>query len=631
MADTARLDSNVEVLHARYSHFSHQVLATDPETLQWCETRQGERNLLDTSAPGTRHLHSSYSVAKETEKWLAELDWDNAKESTNVLYLYGVGLGYSLDALEPWLEQSSDRYLVYLEDDLRVIRRLLETERGTRILESQQVMLVYTGTDERDLEEICEDLAYYFVKLPVKVAVLPCYQQHKEGRFRDLQMRLMHKTVYISYGSEEFLTYGCKFYRNYYRNLQFLPGSIRASGLYGKFEGMPAVICGAGPSLNKNFDILRQLDRRALIFAGGSAVNALTNRGLMPHFGATVDPNHEQYKRMSSQAGFTLPFFYKGRTYHQVLPSLAGQRILLPGNTGYPASSWIESQLGISEPFIREGHNVLHMSIDLARVMGCDPIIFVGMDLAYTGMQLYASDVVGESKVSEQELTAATDLNNNSFLRNDIYGNSVYTLWKWVAESDYTSKYAAEFSETTFINATEGGLGFEGIANMSLEDVRDRYLKEEHDLRGWVSGVMEQSRYDLSIDQVKEVLDELRDSLRRCKENSDVLAEDFSALKDALLEQRVEEVQKLSVDIEVRQVELGREVAQVQVLDPVNHIRSILFERKTSEIAISGDRTREEEIAAHCDANREEMLSLSEAARLNLELLEEAVELYPQR
>lgn len=629
MVDAARLERNAELLHSRYSHFFQQVMEVDPDSLQWCETRQGELNLLDTSAPGARHLHSSYSTSKETEKWLAELDWEQIKDNTNVLYLYGIGLGYTFDPLEAWLAEGADRYLVYLEDDLRVFRRLLETERGTRILESKQVILVYTGQDERDLEEIAEDLAYYFVKLPVKVAVLPCYQQHKEDRFRDLQMRLMHKTVYISYGSEEFLTYGCKFYRNYYRNLQFLPGSIRASGLYSKFEGMPAIICGAGPSLNKNFDVLRQLDRRALIFAGGSAINALTNRGLMPHFGATVDPNHEQYKRMSSQAGFTLPFFYKGRTYHQVLPYLAGERILLPGNTGYPASSWIESQLGINEPFIREGHNVLHMSIDLARVMGCNPIIFVGMDLAYTGMQLYASDVVGESKVSEQELTRATDLNNNSFLRNDIYGNPVYTLWKWVAESDYTSKYAKEFNETTFVNATEGGLGFDGIANMSLEDVRDHYLKEEHDLRGWVSGIMEQSRYDLSIDSVKDILGDLRESLQCCKKTSDALAENFVALKDALLEQRVEEVQALSVDIEVQQLELGREVAQVQVLDPVNHIRSILFERKTSEIAVHSDQTRDEEIAAHCDANREEILSLSEAARLNLELLDEALELYP--
>ncbi|SCA64052.1 Uncharacterized protein SCG7086_BR_00050 [Chlamydiales bacterium SCGC AG-110-P3] len=628
MDSTNRLQHNVKLLQERYSHYAQAVMDQNPESLEWCETRQGEPNLSDSTAPSTRHIHSSYSAEKETEKWLADLGFDSLKNDCNVLYLYGVGLGYSFDPLASWLSESSDRYLVYLEDDLRVIRRLLETERGTKILESQQVLVVYTGKGEDDLEEVCEDLTYYFVKLPAKVTALPCYQKHKEEQFRDLQMRLMHKTVYISYGSEEFLRYGCKFYKNYYRNLQFLPGSIRASGLYGKFEGIPAIICGAGPSLDKNFEILRQLDRRALVFAGGSAINALTNRGLVPHYGATVDPNHEQYKRMSSQSGFTLPFFYKGRTYYQVLPSLSGQRILLPGNTGYPASSWVEKQLGITEPFIREGHNVLHLSIDLARMMGCNPIIFVGMDLAYTDMQLYASDVVGEAKVSEKELTAATDLNNNSFLRDDIYGKPVYTLWKWVAESHYTSKYAKSFPEVTFINATEGGLGFEGIVNMPLAHVKERYLKEEHDLRAWVSGLIEQSRYDISIDEVKEVLGELKESLHRCKQHTDTLAESFSALKDALMAQQFQEVQELSTEIEVRQVELGREVAQVQVLAPVNHIRSILFERKTTEISCEGDQTREEEIAAHCDANREEMQSLSEAARLNLELLTEALELY---
>jgi len=616
-------DDTVALLREKYNYIADRVLSCDTSSLQWCETRQGQKNLCDTTNEPHAYLHSNYDTERETASWLQDLGWESLKDSINVLCVYGIGVGYSYDQLKEWLQGAADRYLVYFEDDLRVVRRLLETERGKEMLASRQVMLVHLGANDGDVDDACEELAYYFVKLPVKVSALPHYDLTRNKRFQYIQMRLMHKTVYVNYGSDEFLKYGCTFYRNYYQNLQFLPDSYRAGGLFGKFEGVPAIIVGAGPSLNRNFDMLKKLDRRALIFAGGSAMNALTNRGLLPHFGATVDPNHEQWNRMSTQSGFTIPFFYKGRTYSRVLPSLFGPRIFLSGNVGYPVSAWIEEQLGVDDPVAREGHNVLHLCMELARMMGCSPIIFVGMDLAYTDLQLYASDVVTEAQVTEKELTEATNLNNNAFMRNDIYGKPVHTLWKWVAEANYTAKYAQQHSGITFLNATEGGLGVDGVDNMMLGDVAERYLKEEWDLRAWVESALEQARFsDLGVDDVREPLKELKGSLERCQSLCDDIAEAFSDLKQALMGEHVSRIQSVSESIEGLQLKLGGEVAQVQILGPVNHIRSILFERKSSEIEGDDQQTEQQQMAAYCDSNREEILSLKEAARLNLQLLE---------
>ena len=41
--------------------------------------------------------------------------------------------------------------------------------------------------------------------------------------------------------------------------------------------------------------------------------------------------------------------------------------------------------------------------------------------------------------------------------RNDIHGNPVYTLWKWITEAKWISDFAENHPELTILNATEGG------------------------------------------------------------------------------------------------------------------------------------------------------------------------------
>jgi hypothetical protein len=591
--------------------------------LQWIQTRQGEATLHDKapdSALSPPYLHSRYSIERELDTWLENLDWQKLSQRVQVLYCFGLGLGELFDRLEPWLLEAPDRYLVFLEDDLRVWRRFLESERAERVLRNRQVLFFHPGDNEGEVDLVAEELAYYFVQLPIAVTALPAYQKSREERHCYLQMRLMHQAAYVSYGSDEFLRYGGSFFQNYYSNLNWLPEACRPGALFGRFPKVPAIICGAGPSLNQNIDLLATLEKRALIFAGGSAMNALTNRGIIPHFGASVDPNYEQVKRIATQSNFSVPFFFKGRAHHQVMSLVHGPKIYLAGNSGYPVSSWIERKLGIEEALISEGHNVLHMTMDIARLMGCDPIIFVGMDLAYTGMQQYAGSVVSQPQMDEKGLTAASDLNNNSFIRSDIYGNPVYTLWKWVAEANYTAKYVQGHSDTTFINATEGGLGVEGVENQSLQEVFEQYLQTDRDLRGAIHTLLEQSRYTLSRDAIDTVLEFMKKSVEDSQGLCEELASCFTELKEAILSKEFSRVEVLSLEIEEKQLALGREEAMAQILGPVNHIRSILFERQLAETG-GGEQTDEERISAHCDANREEMESLAEAARKNIEAM----------
>lgn len=608
-----------------------QAKCVENPSFQLCKTRCGETNLVLLEDGKQRYVHANYSARKEAESWLQSLDIDYKK----VLYVYGLGLAYSYDLLQDWLKEDPERYLVYIEDDIRVVAAFLHTERAKNVLQHPQVMLTYVDEQETPghTEELCQDLAYYFVGLPFEIACIPYYQRAHEKQYRVIQRRLLHSSAYVGFVSKESLDHGAPFFQNFYSNLLHLPDVYGWKNLVGAFEGVPAIICGAGPSLNKNFELLKDLKERALILAGGSAIKALSMRGLIPHLGGSVDPNPLQHERMMEHTAYEMPTFFKGRAYHGVLNTLQGPRVYLPRNNCYPITEWFEDKLKIDEPQPTEGHNVLHLLIDLARMMGCSPIIFVGMDLAFTGLQQYADAVVDNNTLSKEQLTKGSNLNDNAFPRKDIHGETVYTLWKWVAESNYTTQYAKEHPDTQFINATEGGLGFEEIPNLSLHEVVEQHLSLQYDISGKLHRLIQQSPYHhINRNHVLEEMLELYASLHNCVSLCNKLLKNLEDFEQTLKKGNRKQLAQLGEDIESLQQQLSDETACRYILEPVSHMRSIFFERHFDQLSYEERPLSDlERMLERCDTNRKEIEFLEDSALTNIRLLKASITTFGKR
>lgn len=618
---------SLTILARKDELLASKLEAVEPNGMDWCETRQGEKNLSYQIQGKTFYLHSNYSAQKETEKWLQSLHL----QKISLIYVYGVGAGYSFDLLRSWLKESKERYLVYIEEDPRILRRVLETERGRDLVKSRQVVLSLFDPDlPESLELLCQRLAQRMVNLPFAFTALPHYAQSREAGMNRLQTQLLHASAYVGFLSQECFDYGMAFFRNFYVNTLRLPEACGSSALFEDFKGKPAIICGAGPSLNKNFDLLKTLENRALIFAGGSAINALTCRGLIPHFGGSVDPNPTQYERMINQQGFEMPIFYKGRIYFRALEMLHGPHVYVSGNNGYPITGWIQNKLKIPEKEILEGHNVLHMLISCATLMQCNPIIFVGMDLAFTGLQTYASAVVDRTTVTEKEITKGSSINDNAFLRPGIDGQPVYTLWKWVAEAQYTAHWAKGHPSTQFINATEGGLGFEGIPNMTLEEVKKHFLNKQFDGKGLVHASLQRSGFPaMAEEDVQRELASIANSLKSCLEICQEMGSQIKKLRRFIEKQKASAINAVLNEMEALDQQLIQETAYKMILEPVNHMRSVLFERKFDQIADQEcDYSDLERMLLHCDSQEEELRSLHECASINLKILTHSITIY---
>lgn len=462
-------------------------------------------------------------TAQEIETWQQPLDLPALK----LIYVYGLTTPSVFEALQEWLANEQN-FLVILEEDLETIAHYLKSPESSDLLNKKNVWLYYLDPMRKALDE----LAKLFPGLSYKVTTL-FSDESKLLQLKELQAQIDFFHNLHTGQVSEYSQFGAQFYRNYYHNLFSCVNNYIGDALFNRFENVPAIICGAGPSLAKNTPLLKELQERALIFAGGSAMNALNAAGLKPHFGLGIDPNEEHLTRIIMNTGFETPFFFRGRMHYRALNLVHGDKLYITGTSGYSIADYFEKECGLQGESVEEGCNVINFSLAIAAAMGCNPIILVGVDLAYTDHQAYSPGMLNHpihkpfrSKTENEEL----------IYRIDLHGKPVATLWKWVTESLWFSSFAERNPHIRIINATEGGIGFASIPNMPLADAANQFLGEQHALSCRISGEIQKSLApaELTYEKLFNLFEQFNQSLTRAQAHLQAHYQDLlNKLKEA--------------------------------------------------------------------------------------------------
>jgi len=430
-------------------------------------------------------------------------------EQAEVFYFYGLGTGAAYFQCKEWLNAKPERQLVFLEDEPGVIGSFLHRKEALEILANPQVHLeLFSKTNEE-----IETLARRFPARKIEVAALPS----KKGG-QSLRLKLFRKTA-LSHAMHLDRLHGYQPFKNFIENMRHLPGSFYANGLKGAFQNVPAVVCGAGPSLQKTMDVLRTLENKALIIAGGSTLAALSSQGIMPHFGMAIDPNLEEYRRMRNSFAFEVPFLYSTRVHPGTFQTCNGPFGYMRSGIGGVPELWIEEELGLLDPLIgdflsEESISVTAICIAWAQFLGCNPILLNGIDMAYTGNKRYSAGVAGDDEIAYKAIDAQKSAADRILKRKDRLGNPVYTAVRWVMESASISHFAKKHPEIQFINTTEGGIGFKGIDYVPIATAVEPF--ESLNLRERVAEAIDASPMpERTSELIAARLGELKESLER--------------------------------------------------------------------------------------------------------------------
>ncbi len=224
-----------------------------------------------------------------------------------------------------------------------------------------------------------------------------------------------------------------------------------------RFQGLPAVVVGAGPSLDESLAGLAGLSRRALFLGAASAIGPLARVGEALHLAVALEAKDE-----SRQFGEADP----ARTWLAAATSGHCKHF-----TGWPGSSkalfhlqpWAAELSGGGLGLPNGGH-ATSAAFALAVLWGCDPIVLVGQDLAYSGGRIHAQGRPGGEDEQRPEKIMVPAIGGGQAETSPVFLSYI----SWYQE---TAAYLAKRgSGPRVINATAQGARLDGFEHLLLQD-----------------------------------------------------------------------------------------------------------------------------------------------------------------
>jgi 6-hydroxymethylpterin diphosphokinase MptE-like protein len=170
-------------------------------------------------------------------------------------------------------------------------------------------------------------------------------------------------------------------------NLPALARWPSVAALDGALANVPMVIVAPGPSLAKNVAQLRELKGTAIICAFSHSLKPVLAAGVVPDIVMTVDPQDVRYHFAGCDLSETC--LVNAATVHPALFDLPARQFLtLSANCAI--DDWMFDGLG-EQAVVAGGGSVATSAFSLALRWGCDPIVFVGLDLSFPGGEYYVA------------------------------------------------------------------------------------------------------------------------------------------------------------------------------------------------------------------------------------------------
>lgn len=470
-ADDRVFQKNLGALRAVDAALADRLIAAAPAALQWHETPQGMPVAAVEHSGRPLWLASRYDPRKEAEHILAPVDF--ARHACVVIL--GVGLGYHV--AEALAKIGKDGLIIAYEPDLAVLRAVLQRVDATTWLGRPGVILADRDTDRATLLKRIERATGAITMGTVLVPHGPTRQRYPEQvtAFGQLVAEI---AAFCRTQVATALVNSARTVRNFMFNLAHYAAGADTNDLHQAARGYPAVCVGAGPSLARNVDLLRDpaVRRNVVVVTAQTTLKPLLDRGIQPDFVTALDYHEISrrfYEGLPPLPGVTL--VAQPLAHHSILDSF-------PGPVRLTHSDFLDKLLGpTARPRVRVkyGSTVAHLSFYLAQHLGCDPIILIGQDLGFSD-GLYYCPGTAIHDVWGPELNAFNTLEMMEWQRiarhkgnlhrlEDIHGRPIYSDEQMLT---YLKQFERDFASAkeAVIDATEGGLPKEHTQRMTLAE-----------------------------------------------------------------------------------------------------------------------------------------------------------------
>lgn len=463
--------------------------------------------------------HSRYAPRKEAIRQL-----EAAYEGQTHSLVLGFGLGYILDELVNRLERKVPGPQIFvIEPDIFVFVSALKSRDLTDLLNHTSIVWCVDMTADQ-IGAFWNDVLDWTVL--DKLAIID--HPPSRRRFKPFFDRVVEKIRYLCNRSKGNLVTlmhaGFEFHSNYFANLAesfVMPGIGR---LFNKFNKVPAIIVAAGPSLDKNMHLLKQVKGKFPIIAVDTALRQLAANGIKPDLVCAADPSYENsldFVGVENEEDVILAL--EPMTHPDIYDSFKGPKMVMTFGGGlYPIMKEYREPVG---KLICWG-SIATTVFDLAKNLGADPLIFIGLDLSFQDGRLHARGSYSDDILYEQ-VHPYTSIEQETV--DYIATRGAYKIVKSDGEVLYTDQnmklykdwFEDQFRQTDrkIINATEGGAVDRFVEIANLQDVINKYKDSSID----VAAILQQALHTPVKADVKALYEHLSNIRRRIRKNENSL------------------------------------------------------------------------------------------------------------
>lgn len=408
---------------------------------------------VDEETGEESRLNSLYNPVYEAERFADKFKLENTRL---LIAMQGFLDGYFAKAMLNRLTRS-DSYVAVYEANISLFMFVCHHFDITELLEHPSFVIYLPGHHKETYYAMMSEKIADINKANLYLAVTPFYALEQDFYEACNSMR-----DYLAADANTRIKMGEHDALNFLRTLKGLSTNSSLFHLKETFQDtdIPAIIVAAGPSLQKNAELLREVYDKALIIAVDRAVPTLAGLNIKPHMTATVDAVKAPVF-LESDFVKDLPVLFYAMGNRATQDAHEGHLIYFGvGGTFYGIDGLDELLM----PYGNVGGSVATAIFTCLEQIGFQNIILIGQDLAYDAeFHTHADGSVRNPEWHDLEEVDGID------------GGKVMSRFDWVNFIRFYEQEIIAHPEVNVVDATEGGAFIRGSKVMTFREAIDIY------------------------------------------------------------------------------------------------------------------------------------------------------------
>ncbi|MEN6326689.1 MAG: 6-hydroxymethylpterin diphosphokinase MptE-like protein [Syntrophomonas sp.] len=480
------LQDNMEILKNSFPDLWKSIAEIEDKLDRKLVRVVNSKNAITNLKVRKQFIHSKENPQEEARDLIGQ--YKNMEEHSDILF-YGLGLGYQI---KTFIEQYPNTPFSIYEPVPEVLYQFL-CHADLKELPLNMLRNIYLESKPEDMD-IYSSAIVKQIRSSILIIELPSYQsifaEKRQSFFNNFAGLIEeHRHSVATYLAFE-KRWTINSLNNFIRVLNTPDIILEKKGC---FRNKPALLVASGPSLQEEIETLRIIKERGLayIFSVGTAVNTLIQNDIYPDAACTYDPTKENqivFQSFQRNDIKTIPLVFGSTVGYETLISPGPQMHMLISQDTL-AAFYLKAKSGNEPEFISDAATIAVITLQLLNKLGFNPIILVGLNLAYRdGINYAPNSTFFPLEASREEL-------DNAMMVRDVNGSQVACSYSFNGMRRQIEVYLEQNQNLEVINTTQYGADIAGSRFQSLSEVIGNLLADPVVEENWLD--CPKTSYDL--------------------------------------------------------------------------------------------------------------------------------------